>query len=120
MARPSKRSKERDERLAFALAGGNTRRASCIYAGISESTLADWIERYPDFRELVEKAEADAEMRMVSIIQSTAQTTWTAAAWWLERKRKVDWAQRTETTGDSGGAVRVIVEYAQDAPELNA
>jgi hypothetical protein len=32
----------------------------------------------------------------------------------------VDWAQRTETTGDAGGAVRVIVEYAQDAPELDA
>lgn len=121
MARPTKRTAERESRLCEALRAGNTRRASCTYAGISESTLALWIERYADFREAIEKAEADAEIRNVAIIQKAASTTWTAAAWWLERKRKADWAQRTETTGDGGGAVRVIVEYAQDTwPESDA
>lgn len=117
MARPTKRTPEREARLYEALRAGNTRRASCAYAGISESTLATWLERYNDFRDAIEKAEADAEIRNVAIIQKAASATWQAAAWWLERKRKGDWAQRTETTGDGGGAVEVLVRFADEEPK---
>ena len=114
MARPTKRTPEREARLYEALRAGNTRRASCSYAGISESTLATWLERFDDFRDAVEKAEADAEIRNVAIIQRAATDTWQAAAWWLERRRPGDYRQRNEVTGADGGAVRVIVEYAPD------
>jgi len=117
MARPTKRTPEREGRLFEALRAGNTRKASCAYAGISESTLAIWIERFEDFRDAIQKAEADAEIRNVAIIQKAASATWQAAAWWLERKRKGDWAQRTETTGDGGGAVEVLVRFADEEPK---
>ena len=61
---------------------------------------------------LKEKAEADAEVRNVAIIQRAADTTWQAAAWWLERKHKAEWSSRVEQTGADGSPVKVIVEYA--------
>jgi hypothetical protein len=76
-----------------------------------------WIDRFEDFRDAIQKAEADAEIRNVAIIQKAASATWQAAAWWLERKRKGDWAQRTETTGDGGGAVEVLVRFADEEPK---
>jgi hypothetical protein len=48
----------------------------------------------------------------VAIIQKAADTTWQAAAWWLERKHKADWSSRVEQTGADGSPVKVIVEYS--------
>lgn len=111
MARPTKRTPDRENRLMEALRAGNTRRASCAYAGISESSLASWLERFPDFRDAIEKAEADAEIRNVAIIQKAASETWQAAAWWLERRRSADYKLRQELHGNDGGPLRVIVQY---------
>jgi hypothetical protein len=97
-----------------ALRAGNTRRAACSYAGIDQDTFGNWLKRFPDFSDAIEKAESDAEVRNVAIIQKSAQTTWQAAAWWLERKRKADWALRTEMTGPSGSNLEVVVRFADE------
>ena len=114
MARPSKRTPEREARLYEALRAGNTRRASCAYAGISQSCFAAWLDRFSDFRDAIEKAEADAEIRNVAIIQKAASETWQAAAWWLERKKKRDWSNRLELTGEDGAPVRIAVRFADE------
>lgn len=92
--RPSKRTPEREAKILEALRAGNTIRAACAYAGINQDTFTAWKKRYPDFSDAVQKAEADAEVRNVAIIQKAAATTWTAAAWWLERRKHGDWRQR--------------------------
>ena len=110
--RPTKYNPLVQERIANALSAGNTRKDSAAYAGISEDTFALWLAKYPDFADAIEKAEADAAVRNVAIIGKAAQNgTWQAAAWWLERRRKSDWAQRNEYTGPDAGPVKVIVEY---------
>lgn len=114
MARPTKRTPEREARLMEALRAGNTRRASCAYAGIDQDTLANWMRRYSDFSDAVEKAEADAEIRNVAIIQKAATESWQAAGWWLERRRPADYRQRQELTGADGGPLKIVVEYATD------
>jgi len=114
MPRPSKRTPEREARLYEALRAGNTRKASCAYAGIDQSTLESWMHRFPDFADAIVKAEADAEIRNVAIIQKAASDTWQAAAWWLERRRSADYRQRHEVAGPDGGPLRVVVEYAED------
>ena len=110
--RPTKYSPEVVQRLTDALRGGNTRRASCAVAGISQETLARWLAENADFRDTVEKAEGEAEARNLAVIQDATKTTWQAAAWWLERKHKAEWSSRVEQTGADGQAVKVIVEYA--------
>ena len=113
--KPYKYNDEVVTRLTQALRAGNTRRASCAYSGISEDTFAVWLKDIPEFSDAIKKAEGDAELRNVALIQKAASDgTWQAAAWWLERRRKNDFALRTEHTGAEGSAVKVIVEYEKD------
>ena len=115
--RPTKYSPQVVQRLTDALRGGNTRRASCAVADVSQDSLALWLRIYPEFAEAVEKAEGKAEAKMVSIIRDASETTWQAAAWWLERKHKAEWSSRVEQTGADGSPVKVIVEYADKATD---
>jgi len=102
VGRQSKLNAERQARLCEALRAGNTRAAAADYAGIGERTLYRWIRRGEDegngeywrLWQAVKKAEADAEVRNVAIIQQAAKKTWQAAAWWLERRRPSRWALR--------------------------
>ena len=110
--RPTKYNEDTVQRITQALRAGNTRRASCAYAGISQDTLANWLKSNSHFADAIEKAEGEAELRNLAVIQDATRTTWQAAAWWLERKHKADWSSRVEQTGADGSPVKVIVEYA--------
>ena len=110
--RPTKYSDDVVKHITDALRGGNTRRASCAAGGISQETFARWLADNADFMDAVEKAEGEAEMRNLAVIQDATKTTWQAAAWWLERKHKAEWSSRVEQTGADGSPVKVIVEYA--------
>lgn len=111
MACKTKYTEERTTRIIQALRAGNTRKAACHYATVSVDAFAVWLKRYPEFSDAVAKAEADAEIRNVAVIQRAAEATWQAAAWWLERKMKADWSSRVESTGPNGSAQRIIVEF---------
>ena len=117
MGRPSKYSAERETAILNALRVGNTRRAAALAAEISEDTLARWIGANEDFRGNVEKAEADAELRFLGQVAVAAQTTWQAAAWWLERRRSEDYRRRdgVELTGRDGGAIHTVTDDFDDA-----
>ena len=110
--RPTKYTEQTVSKLLDALKGGNTRRASCAVASISQDTLAVWLKEKPEFSDAIEKAEGEAEAKMVSVIKLASDTPWQAAAWWLERKHKAEWSSRVEQTGADGSPVKVIVEYA--------
>ncbi len=81
--------------LVDSLAAGVDQRHACQAAGISPRTFRYWMTKgrkgaTPETVALfsaVKKAKADAVRRNVAIIQKAAQDgTWTAAAWWLERR----------------------------------
>ena len=101
--RPSKIT-EAAPKILTALRAGNTRRNSAAYAGIPEGTFYQWMAKgeaqatgqYREFREGVVKAEADAEAGCVAVIMQARLESWTASAWWLERRRTADWGQRTQ------------------------
>jgi transposase len=99
--RPSALTPEVQRRVCEAIAAGNTRHDAAEYAGVGASTVRCWLARgrrqsrgkFQAFLAAVKKAEADAVVRNVAIIQNAAKTKWQAAAWWLERKRGEDWSQ---------------------------
>lgn len=133
--RKTKRTPEVLEKIRAALEGGNTRRATCHHAGISEDTFADWMRKYSDFSDLVEMAEASCEFAMVDIVRRAAQErevvvtkrieypdggvlvetkTHTEidakiALEWLARRRREDWSptQKHELSGPDGGAIQM-------------
>jgi transposase-like protein len=94
MARPSKRTPDRERLIIQVLEAGNTRRAACEYVGIDQDTLSRWCSRFADFADRVRKAEATAEVQAVAIIRQGIKNGDTAdAKWWLERRRPEDYAR---------------------------
>jgi transposase len=92
--RPSKRTPEREQRLLDALRAGNTRKAACLYAGISDESLANWSRRSLDFLDRLTRAEAESEVALVAIVRQAAQTDWRAGMALLERRFPDSWGRR--------------------------
>lgn len=99
--RPTKLTPEVEAGVARELANGVPRWVAARRAGIGTTTFKRWMNlgRQPgdacaphrSFRAAVKKAEADAVAKFASVIETAAVDTWTAAAWWLERRHPDDW-----------------------------
>lgn len=123
MAPPLKLTSETQERIVQAIRAGNYVEIAAQYAGIGKTTLYRWLEQaddpeaddiYREFRDALESAKAQAEVRNVALIQRAAdEGTWQASAWFLERTAWQRWGRRTMLTGADGGAVKVEVDNRQ-------
>jgi len=114
MARPTKLTDKVQKRLTDALRAGNTRRAACAFAGISEDSLARWEKAGGDFQAAVAEAEASAEVRAVALIQQAAGSgNWRAAVWWLERRRPNEWGARAVEAAEVQGPVEIHVDLTR-------
>ena len=73
-----------------------------------------------EFFDAVKKAEADAEVGMVAVIKKASADTWTAAAWWLERRRFKDYGKKqyTEHAGKDGKPLEVKVKVKPSNDKL--
>ena len=97
--RPTKLTAAVQETIVSILTAGHTRTVAATAACISLDTLARWMQKgqaaqtgiYADFCGAIARAEAEAEMRMVTIVQTAGAKDWRAATWWLERRHPVDW-----------------------------
>jgi hypothetical protein len=120
MGRPTKLNPEVQDKIVAALRAGNYQETAAMYAGVEARTFYRWMKRgesdgtedepYRQFRQAVEKAKADAEVRDVALIdRAAADGSWQAAAWKLERKFPNRWGRvnRTEISGPEGKPVEV-------------
>jgi transposase len=120
MGRPTKLTPEVQDKIVAALRAGNYQETAAMYAGVEARTFYRWMERgesdgtedepYRQFRQAVEKAKADAEVRDIALIDKAAHDgSWQAAAWKLERKFPHKWGRvnRTEISGPEGKPVEV-------------
>jgi transposase len=123
MGRISKLSPEVRKRLCDAVAAGNNRTVAAEFAGVGRSTFLSWMAKgrcqksgpYRDLLDAIKKAEADAEVRNVAIIQKAANKTWQAAAWWLERTHPDRWASDRHIIRD---VIRQMAQQEKQIEEL--
>lgn len=90
-------------KLCTALKAGNVRRAACRYAGISTDSFQRYFYADADFAAAVIRAEAEAEVAFIAVIQKAAlKGDWKAAAWWATHhpNAKHDWRQLSEFDWD--------------------
>ncbi|MFO7948118.1 MAG: hypothetical protein R6V19_15035 [Armatimonadota bacterium] len=99
--RKTKLTAKLQDEICGHLASGCYAVTACELAGISESTFYNWLERgrdgedpFLEFLESVKKAEAQAEVKALTIIQNAMADDWKAAMTWLERKFPDRWARR--------------------------
>lgn len=93
--------------------------------GITATTFYRWLDNDVTLRDSVEKAEAEAEAMFTAAVTRAAQDpkSWTAAAWWLERRKHAEYARhdRVEMTIDvRKEAERVAAELGLDPAEVLA
>lgn len=99
------------ERMLDGLRMGMTRRAASRAAGYSKTTFYRMLENDADgtLGTAIEKAEAEAEATYTALVAKAANDpkNWTAAAWWLERRRPNSFGkrERVELTGEEGGPI---------------
>ena len=91
--RPTKYDEDRRRRIVEAVAGHCSRRGAADKAGIGESTLYEWMRKYPEFAEAVKKADGNAENKAVNAVVDAFEDHWQAAAWWLERRHPERWGK---------------------------
>jgi len=92
--RKSKFSEPVRERIIEALRAGTTYEIAAQYAGISRSTLYEWIKKgegfetgiYRTFYDNLKKAEAEGAVVHLGTISQASRKDWKAAAWLLERR----------------------------------
>jgi transposase-like protein len=136
MGRQSKLTKARHAGIVRMIASGSYAEVAARANGVDPATFYRWMkrgeeaetddkgkpldfddDRYCVFREAVKEAEAKAEVLAVGRIQQAAASgTWTASAWYLERKYPDRWGRkdhlRTEVSGPGGGPVEIDAEAA--------
>ena len=100
--RRTKLTPEVQEKVVSAIRAGNYANVAAEYAGIGERTFYRWLQRgqaakrgiYRQFWQAVKKAEREAEVRAVAIIQKHMEDNWQAAMTYLERKFPDRWGRR--------------------------
>jgi len=97
----------------------------CDFLNINESTYYDWLKRakeeeskgiesiYTKFSKSVKEAEARAEMtHLQNILKTAREGTWTASAWYLERKHKQRWSLKNEV--EHSGDIKIKVGFTDE------
>ena len=80
---------------------GCTDLEACLFADISKTALYDYQQTHPEFAERKEKLkETPILLARTTVIRSLNQPQ--SAQWYLERKKKNEFAQRNEFTGPEG------------------
>lgn len=127
--RTSKLTPEVVDKICIAIRAGNYAKIAAAMAGVAETTYYRWLEmaeepnakkEYREFRESINRAEAEAEVAAVARIRQAADNgTWQAAGWLLERKNGERWGRndkvRQEITGANGGPISMSINEARDA-----
>tara|TARA_R110000868_G_C10879207_1_gene762829 strand:+ start:1184 stop:1546 length:363 start_codon:yes stop_codon:yes gene_type:complete len=101
MARPTDRTEEVNRKMEEAAALGASIEEIAMYAGIHRATLYRWMK---DDQELNDRIEELQERPILKARQTVVKALENAddARWYLERKKKLEFAQRTEVTGAEG------------------
>lgn len=123
MARPTKLTTELQKRLCDAIADGNYYQAACGVAGISYKVFRDWMKRgkrarqgqFREFRNAVLKAEADAEIRIVSQWQAHMPENWQACRDFLARRHPKRWCAKDEMK--HAGALGLTIQTVEGVDE---
>ena len=140
MGRPLVFDDDKAEAILASLRAGNHMETAAACAGVTRSTLYNWLSagqrardrhakdptlewkraeiEFTRFMDAVDKARAEAVSDNVGIVLAAAKDKWQAAAWWLERTKPDHYGktQRLELAEAAPVATMdVWIEHAREA-----
>lgn len=97
------------DKLRQAFLIGATNAEASNYAGITEKTLYNYIDKVPDFYSKIEGWKNEPILKAKTTVVKNLDDT-KNAQWYLERKAKAEFAPRQEHTGADGNAIQAIID----------
>lgn len=89
---------------------------ACLLANISKQTYFNWIESFPDMKERFDQLRQTPVLLARTSVISALKRNPVIALQYLERKKKSEFAPRTELTGPEG--VPLGYMYSSDLKQL--
>lgn len=94
-----------------------------IYSGVKKTTYYAELKRNPKFANDMQEAQNKVSMKCKAVIvESILNGDDTNARWWLERRRRKEYATRSEVTGQDGEKIEGIIifkpEKYKDEPRM--
>lgn len=125
MGRKSKLTPELQEKILLFLKAGNYVNTACLACGIDETTFYNWIKWgkkrkagiYFKFFQSTKRAEAEAEARLVTLVNLAGPNNWQAAMTMLERKYPERWGRKDRTAVDVTSKGKAIKTYVGISPD---
>ena len=102
MARPTKKNDQIVKKLEEAAALDCTIEEMCFYAGISKQTYYDYLKADIELSDRIEALRNQPVLAARQTIIKAIKTDRATASWYLERKRKKEFAERKEHTAADG------------------
>jgi len=87
---------------------------ACAFAEISRDTYYEYCKKNPDFPTKVERWQQNPILKAKATIYGNLSERETAK-WYLERKKKSEFAQRSELTGADGEELAFKVVHGEDS-----
>ena len=107
--RPTVMTPETIGKLEQAFAYGASDKEACFYAGINPESLYKYQREHPEFTERKEALKESPILRARETVVKSLDDP-KNAQWYLERKKKDEFSQRSEITGDNQNPIRMMVE----------
>lgn len=105
------------QKLEEVFAIGGTDLEACLYADISKTSLYNYQQDHPEFVERKEKLKERPILKARQTVVKSLDTP-QGAQWYLERKKKLEFASRTELTGKEGNAIDVNILTQEEKDKL--
>ena len=104
MARPTKLTAAVQRRIVTAIKQGATYELAASYGGVAYNTFNEWMKRgqeetegeFTEFHEAIKKAEGDAAVKWLRVIEKAGRESWQAMAWKLERRYPRDYGRQVQ------------------------
>lgn len=117
MARPTVMTEQVLEALRQAFLIGATNLEAAHYAGITEKTLYNHIERHPEFLQQIEAWKSEPILKAKQTVVKALANDTKNAKWYLEKKAK-DFKMKLEVDGGDN-PIRVLLQaYGVDPKQI--
>jgi hypothetical protein len=98
MGRPTKLTDELRDEICATIRDGNFPATAAQFHGVGESTFYEWKKRFPEFRDAIARAQAEAEVNLLGHLRVRMADKMGASAiqWLLERWNRKRFGSQTK------------------------
>jgi len=108
LGRPTKKTKEVIRKIEEVAALDGSVEEMAYYAGVHPDSVYTWLKDDPDFSDRIKALRERPVLKARQAIIKSLETP-EGARWYLSRKKKLEFSERTEVTGAEGAPLTIQI-----------